>query len=44
MKPCGKKITELQKVEKVSRALISKFDHIVTEIEESKDVSEMNLE
>lgn len=44
MKSCGEKTSELQKVDKVLKAFPIKFDHIVVEIEESKDLSEMKLE
>lgn len=44
MKSYGENTSELQKVEKVLRALPVKFDHIVVEIEESKDLSRMKLE
>lgn len=44
MKSCGEKTSELQKVEKVLRALPAKFDHIIVAIEESKDLSDMKLE
>lgn len=44
MDSCREKTSELQKVEKVLRAILVKFDHIVVEIEESKDLSEMKLE
>lgn len=44
MKSCGDKINELQKVDKVLRALSVKFDHIVVEIEESNYLTKMNLE
>lgn len=44
MKSCGEKTSELHKVEKILRDLLVKFDHIMVEIEESKDSSEMKLE
>lgn len=44
MKPCGETILKLQKIEKVLRALIAKFDYIMVVIEESKNLSEMKLE
>lgn len=44
MKSRGEKTYELKKVEKVLRVLPIKFDHIVVEIEEPKDLSKMNLE
>lgn len=44
MKSCGDKINELQKVDKVLRALSVKFDHIVVAIEESNYLTKMNLE
>ncbi|XP_049936006.1 retrovirus-related Pol polyprotein from transposon TNT 1-94 [Nymphaea colorata] len=39
MKSFGEAITEQKVVEKVLRSLPSKFDHVVTAIEESKDLS-----
>ncbi|GAU22886.1 hypothetical protein TSUD_376970 [Trifolium subterraneum] len=44
MKACGETITDLQKVEKVLRALTANFDYIVVAIEESKVLSDMKLE
>lgn len=43
-KSCGEKIYEMQKMEKVLRALPIKFNHIVMVIDESKDLSEIKLE
>lgn len=43
MNSYGEKIYELQEVEKVLRALLAKFYHIVMAIEESKYFSEVSL-
>lgn len=44
MKSRGERITKLQNIKKVLRALIVKFDHIIVAIEVSKNLSEMKLE
>jgi hypothetical protein len=44
MKSCGKTISDLQKMEKVLRALTANFDYIVVAIEESKNLADMKLE
>lgn len=44
MKLCGEKVAELKKVEKVLRSLHFKFNHIVMDFEESKDLCKMKLE
>ncbi|GAU44851.1 hypothetical protein TSUD_112250 [Trifolium subterraneum] len=44
MKACGETIIDLQKVEKVLRALTANFDYIVVAIEESKVLSDLKLE
>ncbi|XP_020220457.1 uncharacterized protein LOC109803343 [Cajanus cajan] len=44
MKGLGEKMAELQVIEKVLRTLPMKFDHIVVEIEESKNLEDMSLD
>ncbi|XP_050877038.1 uncharacterized protein LOC127080786 [Lathyrus oleraceus] len=44
MKLYRENTSELQKLDKVFRVILVKFDHIVVAIEESKDLSEMKLE
>jgi hypothetical protein len=44
MKSCGETISDLQKVEKVLRALTTNFDYIVVTIDESKNLADMKLE
>jgi hypothetical protein len=44
MKSCGEIISDLQKVEKVLRALTANFDYIVVAIEKSKNLADMKLE
>lgn len=44
MKICGDIITEKQVVEKVMRSLTLKFDFIMVEIQESKDLKIINIE
>jgi hypothetical protein len=44
MKSCGETVSNLQKVEKVLRALTANFDYIVVAIEESKNLADMKLE
>ena len=40
----GETVTDVMKVEKVLRTLISRFDHIVVALEESKDLDSMKIE
>jgi hypothetical protein len=43
MKSCGEIISDLQKVEKVLRALTANFDYIVVTIDESKNLAEYEV-
>lgn len=44
MRNCGETATDLMKVEKVLRCLTPNFDHVVTAIEQSKDLTNLKLE
>ncbi|XP_019439046.1 PREDICTED: uncharacterized protein LOC109344747 [Lupinus angustifolius] len=44
MKSCGEEIREQLIVEKVLRTLVSKFDHVVVAIEESKDLEQFKID
>lgn len=43
-KSCDEHVIKLLNVEKVSRALTIKFNHIIMTIKESKNLSEMKIE
>ncbi|XP_022860419.1 uncharacterized protein LOC111380967 [Olea europaea var. sylvestris] len=44
MKRLDEDVTDLRVIEKIPRSVSEKFDHVVTAIEESKDVEDMTIE
>ncbi|XP_022890346.1 uncharacterized protein LOC111405619 [Olea europaea var. sylvestris] len=44
MKRLDEDVTDLRVIEKILRSVTEKFDHVVTAIEESKDIEDMTIE